>query len=213
MQMVYSACMKYSFAGVILLAVALSACTRRPVQKDIPINHNSMGNSQMDHNKMVNSPGAEKAPYELQFIDTMIVHHQGAIDAAQLVATRAQHAELEELANSIISDQQREITQMKDWRKSWFGDSAPAINFDLPGMKEGMHGMDLAKLDSLKENGFDLEFIEQMIPHHEGAVTMARDVLARDDVHPELRTLAENIVRSQNEEIDRMQAWQKEWKQ
>jgi len=66
---------------------------------------------------------------------------------------------------------------------------------------------------NIAENGFDLEFIEQMIPHHEGAVTMARDVLARDDVHPELRTLAENIVRSQNEEIDRMQAWQKEWKQ
>jgi uncharacterized protein (DUF305 family) len=203
--------MKRSLLILIAATTVLYSCTRRPVQNDIPVNRSSVDHLKMDHSKMVSSPGAESAPYELQFIDTMILHHQGAIDAAQLVATRAQHDELKQLAASIIADQQREIAQMKQWRAAWFGDAAPAVNFELPGMKEGMHGMDLEKLDGLKENGFDLEFIDQMIPHHEGAVTMAKDLLTRD-AHPELRELAENIVRSQSDEIDRMRSWQKEWK-
>src|SRR4051794_19732635 len=89
-------------------AVCLCGCTRRPVQNDT-IDHNATQHSTTDHSKMESSSGAATAPYELQFIDTMIMHHQGAIDAAQLVATRAQHGELKQLARSIITDQQREI--------------------------------------------------------------------------------------------------------
>ena len=164
----------------------------------------------MDHGKMESSPGAASAPYELQFIDAMILHHGGAIDAAQLVATRAQHKELIELAKAIIADQQHEVAEMKQWRADWFVDSPPAINMDLPGMRSGMKDMDLTKLDALKENEFDLEFIRQMIPHHEGAVTMAKDLLTHD-VHPEVKNLADSIVSSQSREIEKMRSWQSEW--
>lgn len=199
-------------AVVLFLAASLIlvSCTRRPVQKDAPVNRIPMDHSAMNHSKMESSPGAANAPYELQFIDTMIVHHGGAIDAAQLVATRAQHKELQELAKAIIADQQREVAEMKLWRSQWFGDSPQAVNMDLPGMHDGMKDMDTSKLDALKENDFDLEFIRQMIPHHEGAVTMAKDVLTRD-VHPEIKGLAENIIRSQSDEIDKMRSWQTEW--
>jgi len=202
--------MKKAFILAISLLLSGISCTQRPVQKDIPIDHNTMDHSKMDHSKMDSSPGAANAPFELQFIDTMIVHHQGAIDAAQLVATRAAHQELKDLAKSIISDQQREIAQMRTWRSSWFSESAPAINMDLPGMREGMHSMDLEKLDGLKENEFDLEFIRQMIPHHKGAVTMAKQLLSTD-VRAELKTLADDIVRSQTAEIENMKIWEKEW--
>jgi len=159
---------------------------------------------------MTSSAGAAQAPYELQFIDTMIVHHQGAIDAAQLVATRAQHQELIDLARSIIDDQQREIAQMKEWRDAWYAGKPQAVNMDMPGMREGMQGMDIAKLDPLKANAFDLEFIRQMIPHHAGAVTMAKQVLEQN-VHPELKDLAENIIRTQTDEIEKMRSWESEW--
>jgi len=202
--------MKKAFILAISLLLSGISCTQRPVQKDIPIDHNTMDHSKMDHSKMDSSPGAANAPFELQFIDTMIVHHQGAIDAAQLVATRAAHQELKDLAKSIISDQQREIAQMRTWRSSWFSESAPAINMDLPGMRDGMKSMDLEKLDGLKENEFDLEFIRQMIPHHKGAVTMAKQLLSTD-VRAELKTLADDIVRSQTAEIENMKTWEKEW--
>jgi uncharacterized protein (DUF305 family) len=99
---------------------------------------------------------------------------------------------------------------MKEWRDAWYGGKPQAVNMDMPGMREGMQGMDLAKLDLLKANAFDLEFIRQMVPHHEGAVTMAKDALEKD-VHPEVKALAQNIINAQNEEIEKMRSWQDEW--
>src|SRR5439155_1143523 len=82
-------------------------------------------------------------------------------------------------------------------------DRPPAINMDMPGMREAMEQMDNEKLDPLKENAFDLEFIRQMIPHHGGAVAMAKDLLTHE-ANAELKTLAENIIRSQQSEIEQM---------
>ena len=73
----------------------------------------------MDHSTMASSPGAADAPLELQFIDTMIVHHQGALDMAKLAEVRASRDELRKFGAAIIADQDREITQMKRWRSEW----------------------------------------------------------------------------------------------
>jgi uncharacterized protein (DUF305 family) len=49
-----------------------------------------------------------------------------------------------------------------------------------------------------------------MIPHHEGALVMAKDALAKSD-RPEIKQLAQAILDSQQREIDQMQQWKKEW--
>lgn len=96
---------------------------------------------------------------------------------ARLAGSRAQHDEIKTLSKSIVSDQQREIERMQKLRSSLFGE---AMNMDFPGMKVGMSGMDMAKLDSLKANAFDIEFIDQMILHHQRAIAMANDLLSKD---------------------------------
>jgi uncharacterized protein (DUF305 family) len=58
--------------------------------------------------------------FDQEFIAEMIVHHQGAIDMAKLALTNAKHQEIKDLANAIISAQTKEITQMKQWQKSWY---------------------------------------------------------------------------------------------
>jgi uncharacterized protein (DUF305 family) len=58
--------------------------------------------------------------------------------------------------------------------------------------------------------GIDRHFIVQMIPHHEGAIAMAKVALERSK-RPEILSLAEGIVEAQEKEIDDMTLWYKNW--
>lgn len=175
------------------------------------VDHNAMGHGNTaSHSEMQSSPNAASAPYDLQFIDTMSAHHKGAVDMSMLAEKRAQHSELKELAANIIGDQEREIARMSEWRDRWFAEKTKAINMEFPGMSHGMGGMDLKSLESLKGNEFDIEFLKQMIPHHEGAVEMAKD-LQKQDSHSELKELARDIITAQEEEIKQMRSWLAAW--
>jgi uncharacterized protein (DUF305 family) len=74
--------------------------------------------SQQHEGHMVSSPGK---PYDLNFIDMMIPHHQGAIDEARQALQQAEHPELKEMARNIIRSQREEIEQMRAWRQQWYG--------------------------------------------------------------------------------------------
>ena len=56
----------------------------------------------------------------------------------------------------------------------------------------------------------DAHFIEQMIPHHEDAITMAKIALEKS-THSEIKQLAQDIQRTQSEEIEKMQDWYQDW--
>jgi uncharacterized protein (DUF305 family) len=59
-------------------------------------------------------------------------------------------------------------------------------------------------------NNIDKHFIEQMIPHHEGAVDMAELALIKA-TRPEIKVLARAIIEDQNKEIKDMQTWYSNW--
>ena len=208
--------MKYC-AALILASALLIACNNQRSAETDPSKHDAAANAAApaaphEHAAMVSSPGAAEAPYDLQFIDTMIAHHQAGIDMAKLADGRADDDDLKELTKDIIEDQGAEITKMTEWRNAWFPDKPqPAINMDLPGMSHGVSGMDLAKLGSLNGTEFDKEFVNQMIPHHEGAIEMAKDLVNRTQ-RTELKELGGAIVTEQQEDIDDMKEWADEWK-
>jgi len=56
----------------------------------------------------------------------------------------------------------------------------------------------------------DAHFIEQMIPHHEDAITMA-DMALEKAQHAEITQLAKDINRTQSEEIEKMRQWYQGW--
>jgi uncharacterized protein (DUF305 family) len=69
------------------------------------------------------------------------------------------------------------------------------------------HSMMSMDMDALKTaSDFDKEFVRQMVPHHQMAVMMAQMVSGRT-TRPEIRTLAQSIIKSQNAEIAQMKAW------
>ena len=149
------------------------------------------------------------------FIEQMIPHHEGAITMAELALQKAQHPEMKELAQNIIKAQQGEITDMKSWYKNWFGADVPVagghmMNGHMVGGNMHMDSMS-GDIDALKNaKDFDLEFIREMIPHHEMAVMMATMLKASTN-RPEMKTLADNIITSQTKEIEMMRGWEKAW--
>ena len=147
------------------------------------------------------------------FIEMMIPHHQGAIDMANLALTRAKKPEIRRLAETIKRDQTREIQQMRTWYKQWYGTEVPATVTGGMGMMgmSGHHGNMMGDLTALRNaSDFDAEFIRQMIPHHEMALRMSRMVL-NHGTKPELRNLADSIIKSQTAEINQMQQWYVAW--
>jgi len=199
----------YGLIGFFIGGLMVSAaCTTQPAA-NTAVDHSTMDHSKMGH-AMESAPGAAEAPYDLQFLDTMIVHHQGAIDMARLAATKAGHDELKNLSKEIITTQQAEIDQMKKMRDERFAGAASAVNNDLVGMKEGMARMDMTKLKSLSGTEFDIEFIDQMVPHHLGALIMSNDAIRKSE-NNDLKILAETILKAQGPEITKMNEWKKAW--
>ena len=197
------------FVTICLAAIFYNACERPPHQEHVSSNRDGANVSHASHT-MESSQGAEDAPFELQFIDTMIAHHQGAIDMALLVKTRSNRAEIQDFAEKILAAQRSEVEQLRKIRKERHGEVAPAVNMNLPGMKQGMDQMDIKKLELLKAGDFDKEFVAQMIPHHEGAVIMAKDLLNKN-AETDLKDIAKKIISDQDSEIVKLKKWQAEF--
>lgn len=147
------------------------------------------------------------------FIEQMIPHHEGAIAMANLALEKAKRPEIKTLAQAIVSAQESENQEMKSWYKDWFGKDVPQGNTIIGGMMSqgGMHMGSSQDIDELRNSSdFDKEFIEQMIPHHQMAIMMAR-MLESGTVRPEMQQLAKNIINSQAKEIQQMQGWYSVW--
>lgn len=131
----------------------------------------------------------------------MIVHHEGAVAMAEDARAQATKPELKTLADAILAAQRAEIEQMKAWRKAWFPD-LPSTT----GMQMDMGPMSVAPGDA----PYDVRFIDAMIPHHEGAIAMAEEALKKSE-RAEIKALAQAIIASQSEEIERMKQWRAAW--
>lgn len=79
------------------------------------MNDSSMSMDDMT-NELKNKTGEE---FDKAFLVQMIIHHQGAIDMANLVLQKSTRPELRNLANEIIAAQTKEINQMKAWQQQW----------------------------------------------------------------------------------------------
>ncbi|MBC1222025.1 DUF305 domain-containing protein [Nostoc sp. UCD121] len=170
---------------------------------------------------MNHSMGMDLGPadtnFDLRFIDAMIPHHQGAVEMAKEAQQKSKRPEIKKLADNIIKSQNQEITQMKQWRQAWYpkaGDKPMAYNSQMGHMMEmssdQMQTMMMNQNLGAADAEFDLRFINAMIPHHEGAVTMGQDALSKSK-RPEIKKLAQEIVKAQDIEIKQMQQWRKAW--
>jgi len=194
--------LKFRNAAGVVLAFALSAPLFAQNAKPQPDMHGQ--------HMMSSSPNAEKAPYDLQFLDTMSAHHQSAMHMAQLVEERSAHDELKQMAKKMIGDQEKDIKQLQDWKKQWYASKGDAVNMKMPGM-DSMKGMSMDKLAGSKGEQFDAMFLDMMPKHHAGGIKMAKDALKKAK-HQEIKDFSQKTIDTQSEESAQMEKWKKDWK-
>jgi uncharacterized protein (DUF305 family) len=148
---------------------------------------------------------------DVEFAQMMIVHHEGALEMAELAQDRAEDDEVRDLAGRIRAAQDPEISAMEGWLEAWGEERSPGDHGrhghgdDGSMLMDGMeHGEAMTHLDGLSGAEFDRRFLELMIDHHRGAVVMSQAQLD-DGLHPEARELAQQIIADQEAEIEEME--------
>jgi uncharacterized protein (DUF305 family) len=186
------------------------------------------------------TPTADRVAVDRAFVAQMIPHHEMAVAMAADTPARGEHPEIRALGRGVTTAQEREIAEMRAIAKRLGVTPDSMSGGDAASGHEGMdHGggekpaadaadgsmaadartlglsvdemgmsMEMSALKTAKP--FDRAFIDQMIPHHQGAIRMARAQLAngRD---PELRRISQAIVAAQKREIAEMNRWRERW--
>ena len=164
---------------------------------------------------------------DVSFAQGMTVHHQQAVEMAELAATRSQNPQVIDLAARIGAAQGPEISTLNSWLEEWGADVPSAdmgggmggMDHGGTGGMDGMDGMDgmggmggmggmmtpeqMTQLEQASGPAFDRLFLEMMTEHHTGAVEMARTELAEGS-DPRATGLAQTIIDTQQAEIDEM---------
>lgn len=188
-----------------LTAVALTSATLFLGACSSDMGSMDMGPTNTDSsNTDVSIPdSAEFNDADVMFSQHMIPHHEQAIEMSDIALdpSTGASAAIIELATQIQGAQDPEIAQMKALLTAW-GKSMEMGPMDSSSMMDGMLTLeDLDALGQLKGADFDAAWAKAMIAHHEGAITMANDVLA-DGQNSEILALANAVISGQTAEIE-----------
>lgn len=144
------------------------------------------------------------------FVVAMVPHHESAIEMAETASAEGEHPEVKELARQIIATQAAEIDDLESIYERLFSQPVGQASHGTLGMPAHEMGMHMNAAGLMGAKPFDRKFIDMMVPHHQGAIRMARVELARGE-DPDLMQLAESIIDAQAREIDEMNRWRTEW--
>lgn len=151
------------------------------------------------------------------FVAEMPMHHEMAIEMAEMAAEQAEHAKIKSTAEKIIKAQKAEAMRLERIAKRLgvtpvsMGDHMAMMEgLDTLGLTMKQAGMDM-KMDDLDgAKPFDRMFIDMMVPHHQGAIRMARVELKKGK-DAQLREIATAIISGQAKEIRELNQWRAKW--
>jgi uncharacterized protein (DUF305 family) len=143
----------------------------------------------------------------------MIPHHAQAIDMSEVASERASSPRVKDLASRIQAAQQPEIDLLSDFLRTWGAPVPETSDMRMGGMDHGamghgsMPGMmsadEMGRFEQANGVAFDPMFVQMMIAHHQGAITMANTELTRGQ-NTEAKQLAQRMIDNQQREVDEM---------
>lgn len=143
---------------------------------------------------------------DLMFMNMMIIHHDQAIEMAELAENRTDNDKVLSLSQNISEAQRYENRKMAEWLNS--------VGLNRPTRGHRMAGMaaqeEMMQLEQSRGKEFDQLFSELMIEHHRGGIEMARAEVQNGRAE-EVIELARGMVQVQQKEVGMMRQWQEEW--
>lgn len=150
-----------------------------------------------------------QVPADVQFMQGMILHHAQALTMAAMISTHTSDPPMQLLGQRITVSQRDEIALMQRWLRDHHA--------EVPSLDEHQHHMlmpgmlteeQLHQLDQARGAEFDRLFLQFMIQHHEGALTMVGDLFATQGAgqQSEIFRFASDVDADQRAEIKRMRA-------
>ena len=148
---------------------------------------------------------------DVTFMQGMISHHAQALEMTELLDTRTASDTMRQMALRIELSQEDEIEMMQDWLRGR-GQTVTAVDAHHAPGAQRMPGMltdeEMASLAEAEGNAFDRLFLELMIKHHRGAITMVENLLRQRGAAQDSQIFAftTDVTSDQTAEIDRMDA-------
>lgn len=148
-------------------------------------------------------------PYDLHYIDMMMMHHEMGLDMARMAEEKSQDARVKAFASKTAAEQEKDLKQLQFHRDTHYS-GRPKM--DHAQMMSGMQGMaghggmkmdmegDMNKLRAATGREFDRLFVGMMIPHHQMAIDMSKEAMTKAE-HSPVKEFARQTVRKQQGEV------------
>ena len=198
-----------AFAGVLLLGMATAATAQAPI-----VQPGAPGESarELTADEAIDIAVTSHSPDDVRFMQDMIPHHNQAVQMAELVEDRTNRPEVVDAAGRITLSQQDEMEFMEQWLNDR-GEQVPdPTDHGAMHTSHRMAGMatpeQMDELAASEGADFERMFLQLMITHHEGAVTMVEELLEQPGsaYDPMLFEFANDVTNDQTAEIERMHA-------
>jgi len=154
--------------------------------------------------------GMEEAPKtgdpSLDFLYEMIPHHEAAVSMSENIMKYGHNEQVKQLAANIIRDQLEGIGKMEALKEKI--KMNPQVNMQaeeayLKAYNNIYKTMITAMQDAKPTGNIDKDFLEEMIPHHEGAIKMSQNIMKYTQ-NNELKTILQNIITTQQKQLTEM---------
>ena len=155
------------------------------------------------------SAARHDSPYDLSFIDMMMMHHRQGLAMARLAEDRGQLPELKEFAQRVIADQEKDNSELQGLRDRFYAGEPKADKMRMGGMTMTAAEMrrtseaDMRKLQAATGGEFDRLFLDILTKHHQMAISMSRDAVRRAE-HAEVKEFARTTIAKQTKDIGEM---------
>lgn len=142
--------------------------------------------------------GSAPTTAEKTFVAEMAPHHGLGLELVEIASVRADDVRLRRMVFEMSGYHHSDVDHLGHWLDRWRVTPAD----DFPGL---VSGVDIDRLGTLSGPLFDAAWLEAMIDHHEGALTIAGRVLAAEP-RPDIADMARATVEVQSREIDEMRS-------